>query len=179
MDKLKHFVDSNKEAFEDELLPLGHFERFEKKLPAPYKRRNRLIGIFSVAAAAAVALFVIFSIQHDIKDAPIHQSATYSCETQQEIEELRFYYNMQMNELYAQIRALYKSDQAPGGLELLQESKQVIKSSQDFENDVLPGLPCSEAGLFAMNQHYSTSLQSLNIMLNQMEMVIDTDSNNL
>lgn len=33
MDKLKNFIDTNKEAFEDDLLPEGHFERFEKKLP--------------------------------------------------------------------------------------------------------------------------------------------------
>ena len=28
MDKLKNFIDTNREAFEDDLLPEGHFERF-------------------------------------------------------------------------------------------------------------------------------------------------------
>ena len=39
MDKLKHFIDTNREAFEDDLLPEGHFERFEQKLAAPRKSR--------------------------------------------------------------------------------------------------------------------------------------------
>ena len=30
MDKLKNFIDTNREAFEDDLLPEGHFERFEQ-----------------------------------------------------------------------------------------------------------------------------------------------------
>lgn len=35
MDKLKNFIDTNREAFEDDLLPEGHFERFEQKLAVP------------------------------------------------------------------------------------------------------------------------------------------------
>lgn len=36
MDKLKNFIDANRNAFEeDEILPEGHFERFEQKLPKP------------------------------------------------------------------------------------------------------------------------------------------------
>ena len=32
MDKLKNFIDANRDAFEeDEMLPEGHFERFEQK----------------------------------------------------------------------------------------------------------------------------------------------------
>jgi hypothetical protein len=179
MDKLKHFINSNRQAFDGGLLPEGHFERFDKKLPALYKKCNRMTGILSVVVAAAIALFVVFNIQHGIKDTPAHQSVTYSCETQQEIDELRFYYNMQMGSLYAQMRTLYKSEQTSGGLALLKESKQVIKSSRNFENNVLPELPRSEAGLFAINQHYNASLESLNIMLYQMELMINTNNNNL
>ena len=39
MDKLKNFIDTNREAFEDDLLPEGHFERFEQKLAVPRKSR--------------------------------------------------------------------------------------------------------------------------------------------
>ena len=38
MDKLKNFIDTNREAFEDDLLPEGHFERFEQMLAVPRKR---------------------------------------------------------------------------------------------------------------------------------------------
>ena len=43
MDKLKNFIDANRDAFEeDEILPEGHFERFEQKLPKPRKNRAAL-----------------------------------------------------------------------------------------------------------------------------------------
>ena len=38
MDKLKNFIDTNREAFEDDLLPEGHFERFEQKLALVFVR---------------------------------------------------------------------------------------------------------------------------------------------
>lgn len=173
MDKLKNFIDANRKAFEEEPLPEGHFERFEKKLPAQPRKQIRWIKVFSIAAAAAVTLFVFIRIQNEIKDAPVQQTKIYTCETQQEIDELRLYYNMQMNEVSAQIRALYKSEQVPGGLGLLEETKRVMKTSQDFEENVLPTLPCSDDALFAMNQHYTNSLESLQIMLSQMERFID------
>jgi len=176
MDKLKNFIDTHREAFEDDLLPEGHFERFEQKLP--YRRPARWISVFAVAAAAAVALFVFVRIQSEIGDELDWQTTGYANEAQREIEELRVYYNMQMEDLYTQIRALYKTDQKPGGLELLEETKGVIKTSRNFESNVLPGLPHSEAGLFAMNQHYNSSLQSLNIMLKQMENVVGNEMNN-
>lgn len=177
MDKLKNFIDSNRGAFEDEPLPAGHFERFEKKLPPVRRGPARWIGIVAASAAAVITLLVFLKIQSETEGSKARQVATYVSETHEEIEELRVYYNMQMEELYTQIRRLYKTDQVPGGLELLKESKQVIKASAEFEDNILPNLPYSDAGLFAMNQHYNTSLQSLNIMLRQMEHVVDVNNN--
>lgn len=45
MDKLKNFIDTNREAFEDDLLPEGHFERFEQKLAVPRKSRAMLYSL--------------------------------------------------------------------------------------------------------------------------------------
>ena len=45
MDKLKNFIDTNREAFEDDLLPEGHFERFEQKLAVPRKSRATLYSL--------------------------------------------------------------------------------------------------------------------------------------
>ena len=46
MDKLKNFIDANRDAFEeDEMLPEGHFERFEQKLPKPRKNRAALYNL--------------------------------------------------------------------------------------------------------------------------------------
>jgi hypothetical protein len=175
MDKLKHFIDTHREAFEEDLPP-GHSGRFDKKLPVSSPKQRRWMNVLAVAAAV-VALLVFIRIAHEITDAPGQQTEMYISETQLEIEELKAYYNMQLAEVSVQIRALYKSEQIPGGLELLEETKRVLKSSHDFEDAVLPTLPRSDAGLFAMNQHYSNSLESLQIMLNQMEKAIQYTNN--
>lgn len=60
MDKLKNFIDTNREAFEDDLLPEGHFERFEQKLAVPRKSRATLYSLCAFAAAACIALLFLF-----------------------------------------------------------------------------------------------------------------------
>lgn len=62
MDKLKNFIDTNREAFEDDLLPEGHFERFEQKLAAPRKSRATLYSLCAFAAAACIALLFLFKL---------------------------------------------------------------------------------------------------------------------
>ena len=131
MDKLKNFIDANRDAFEeDEMLPEGHFERFEQKLPKPRKNRAALYNLSAFAIAASIALLLLFRL--------------------------------------------------PGGTglpeppeELLQESKRILTDNYMFEETILPTLPCSNDGLFAMTQHYSNSLEGLTLMLKQMEQVTD------
>ncbi|MEG1543864.1 MAG: hypothetical protein RR382_04985, partial [Tannerellaceae bacterium] len=91
--------------------------------------------------------------------------------TQQEIDELRFYYNMQMTDVLAQMEALYKAEKNPGAAELLEESKRVLTANYQFEETVLPVMPSSEDALFAMNQQYSNSLECMNFMLDKMEAI--------
>lgn len=180
MDKLKNFIDTNREAFEDDLLPEGHFERFEQKLAAPRKSRATLYSLCAFAAAACIALLFFFKLPGG---TPLHtqpgQVATGQpiCEVKEEIEELRLYYNMQMSDIISQMQAMYKQQRIPGTEELLKETKRVLTDNYMFEETVLPTLPCSNAGLYAMNLHYSTSLESLNIMLKQMESMEDFNRN--
>ena len=61
MDKLKNFIDANRDAFEeDEMLPEGHFERFEQKLPKPRKNRAALYSLSAFVIAASIALLLLF-----------------------------------------------------------------------------------------------------------------------
>lgn len=170
MDKLKFFIETNREAFDDELLPEGHLERFEQKLsPAP-KKHVRLYGLCLFAAVASIAFLLLLRLPGStIIPTQEEVAAQLHSEEQNEVKELSFYYNMQMNEIITQMDSLYKKDQTPGAAELLQETKRVLSANHMFEKTVLPTLPCSNDGLYAMNQHYSNSLESLNIMLKQME----------
>lgn len=170
MDKLKCFIDTNREAFEDDRLPEGHFDRFAEKLQEPRKKRLRVFSLCAFAAAASIALIFLLRIPGGttIPDAK-QMGIRHACEHHREIEELRLYYNMQMNEITAQIDSLYKKENIPGGDNVLEETKRVRTDNYIFEKTVLPTLPCSNVGLYAMNQHYSTSLESLNMMLKQMK----------
>lgn len=198
MDKLKDFIDTHWAEFEKDCLPDGHFERFERKLanfraacpeetepvaekgkPAlrPLRRPNRTrlysLGI-SFVAAAAVALFFLLRIPGGTtipSSLPPSSPVVYTCKAQQEMEELRIYYTMQINEVMAQIEQLYKQDKTPGSAELLSATKKILTDNYMFEETVLPTLPCSNAAVFAMTQHYTNSLESLAIMLKQMERV--------
>jgi len=66
------------------------------------------------------------------------------------------------------MKMLCKQYPFPGADELLEETNQILADSRIFEESVLPTLPCSDDGLYAINMHYSSSLESLQIMLNQM-----------
>lgn len=177
MDKLKNFIDANREAFDNEELPEGHLERFGQKLPKPRKRRATLYALSTFAVAASIALIFLLRLPGGTgMPASQQKTSAQSCETKEEIEDLRLYYNMQMNDVLAQMKKLYKQDQPPGAEELLRESKRVLTDNYMFEETVLPTLPCSNDGLFAMTQHYSNSLESLSFMLRQMERVTENQN---
>ena len=153
MDKLKNFIDANRDAFEeDEMLPEGHFERFEQKLPKPRKNRAALYSLSAFVIAASIALLLLFRLPGGTGlPEPAQKTTAQTCETQE----------------------LYKKDRTPGAEELLQESKRILTDNYMFEETILPTLPCSNDGLFAMTQHYSNSLEGLTLMLKQMEQVTD------
>jgi hypothetical protein len=176
MDKLKDFIDAHREAFDNDLLPEGHLARFEKKLK-PKRRLRKLAPAIVTIAAATAALLILLKTQSNISPAP-QQGTTFICEAEEEIEELRLYYNMQIYDVETQIKDLHSHRQTPGSSELMQATEHIIRTSCEFEENILPTLPCSEAALFAMNQHYGNSLQSLNLMLRQMQRVINSNYSN-
>lgn len=179
MDKLKKFIDTNREAFEDDLLPEGHFDRFEKKLPPIRRKHFKLYSLCAFAAAASIALLLLLRMPGGTPVPTNNQKASIQkqCSEQKEFNELQMYYKMQINDIMAQMETLYKQDKTTGSADLLQESKRILKDNYMFEKTILPTLPCSNDGLFAMNQHYSASVESLNIMLKQMERVTNENEN--
>lgn len=198
MDKLKSFIETHQAEFGKGNLPEGHLERFEQKLAdfrkvcpeetepvsdnrkpvLPPLRRQHPARLYSLAvsfvAAAAVALFFLLRIPGGTSippSLPASSPVVHVCKDQQEIEELRIYYTMQINEMMAQIERLYKQDKTPGSAGLLAATQKILTDNYMFEETVLPTLPCSSEAVFAMTQHYTNSLESLSIMLKQMERV--------
>ena len=167
MDQLKHFIDTHRDAFEDDRLPAGHLERFEKKLPTSHTRHTLLYSMCALLAAASIALLFLVKL-YPASTEPQGAEAS-SCMLKEEIDGLRLYYTMQMNDVVFQIQEISEQRSTPGTQGLLDEMKQVLADSRQFEEQVLPTLPCSNNALLTMNQHYEASLESLQFMLAQME----------
>jgi hypothetical protein len=169
MDKLKEFIERNKSAFDCEPLPEGHLERFEKKLrrQSPSILRRYLLPIVATAAAACLILF--FLRPQNNNDA---EPSLFVCDADEEMDELREYYNMRVYDMEEQIRTLHEAHPTPGTRQLLEETENVIETVREFEADIFPTLPCTDNGLFAMTQQYEGSIGSLSFMLEQMESII-------
>jgi hypothetical protein len=170
MDRLKQFIDGNREEFDDIELPEGHRKRFCKKLSSHGKLRTLRYFIYAAVAAACVALLFLFrpSVGFSTEE---DDPAENVCE----IEDVQLYYTMQMNDVLAKIEKAYEQESTPKSAQLMLASRHVQNDVGRFEETVLPFLPCSEEGLYAMNQHYRNSLKSLEIMLEQMENETEND----
>ncbi len=172
MDKLKGYIDKNKQEFDDIELPVGHAERFQENLKRRRKQTVRRRLAWGVAVAACLG--ILFAVQTLYNK----ESTEKLCELSTEIMEVRTYYNMQISATIAQMEELYKEHQTPGRLELLRQTQAVIAENQNFENKILPVFPCSEEALFAMNQHYDASLSGMNILLRQMQKAVEMENRN-
>ena len=139
MDQLKHFIDTHRDAFEDDRLPAGHLERFKKKLPASHTRNKLLYSMYALLAAASIAL--LFLVKLYPAGTEQQEGEASSCMLKEEIDGLRLYYTMQMNDVVFQIQALSEQRSTPGTQGLLDEMKQVLADSRQFEEQVLPTLP--------------------------------------
>lgn len=174
MDKLKHFIEQNREAFDSEVLPEGHFERFEQRLPAAppaVARRFTLWLVGTAAIAASLALLLVLgNPQRGEGGSPTTAPTAQNC-PEGELEELHTYYAMQMYDLMERMAQLSTPANHPGLAELTEAARQLLSDTHQFEQTVLPTLPCNNNGLYAMTQHYNNSLEGLSFMLKQMEQV--------
>ncbi len=165
-DKLKQFVQTHRDEFDNEQLPEGHFERFEAKLPAQrHTLRPRIITLAAFAAAACVAFLLIYKLPFGLDG---EHKAPYVCELRQEVDEVKLFYHMQMNDIVTQMEDIYAQAQVPGTADLLKETKKMQLDSQKFEKEVLPSLPCSSDAVFTINQYYGNQLESMRHMLEYM-----------
>lgn len=165
MDRLKEFIHNNREAFGKGELEPAHVMRFESKLR---NRRNRVrrYVLYSLAVAASVAILLLsvppFSRSGQTSATPA------TSRTAADINNLRVYYTMQMDEIITRIKDATTCNRLEKK-QLLEESNRIMKANQQFEEHVIPQMPCSKETLYAMTQLYNTSLESLNFMLQQIE----------
>lgn len=170
MDKLKKYIETNRDLFETDELPKGSFDRFEKRLDKSKKKKYSLFWIMtSFSAAAILALLVLINIAEN-KPAPTRfEAESNQCSISKEIEELQIYYNMNMFDILSEMEKISKENSSEGVKTILKEGRKVAMDAKDFEVHVLPALPCSQLTLSVISQQYGANIESLNMMLEQMK----------
>ena len=175
MDKLKDFIDRHREEFDNVDLPKGHLQRFERKLRRdPHRASRYFLPIVSTVAAAACILAFLFITGRNDGTSPVNPNH-FVCEADEEMEELREYYRMRVYNVEEQIVGLYEEHPSPATLAILQDFEDVAHEIRSFEENILPTLPCSNNGLNVINRQYSGSLESLGVMLEQMEAITNLE----
>ncbi len=172
MDKLKRFIENNREAFDaDEMLPSGHLKRFEQKLPVQKSNRISMLMKAGLAIAATVALLLLMTQQStsSLNDSALKEIMAQNQEFGQEIEELQLYYHMQIGDITEEMKLLYEKNPNTGAKGLWIACQQILADNSRFEKQILPSLSNPDGALFAMTQHYQNSLNGLDIMLHQMK----------
>lgn len=184
MDKLRDFIETNRADFDEAYpLPKGHEARFmdrlEEEKPMVMLRKNPLSKglyfLYAITMAASVALLLLlrFSTPH-----PTEATDPYLAEVQQiqtEMEELQFYYHMQMRTVREQMKQLTEQQPTPGVMAIWRESEQILADNHNFEQNELPQLPTESETLCALTQHYGSSLETLQFMLSKMEQMSETN----
>lgn len=165
MDKLERFVSDNREWFDRDALPAGHEKRFEAKLAAAGKPAGR-VYLRYVAGIAAAVLTLLLAGYPMLRGE--REGVSEVCPASAEINSLRTYYLMQMNDVIARIEEAETGDVLEKQ-QLLEESLRIMEVNKQFEKSLLPHLPGSQETAYALIQLYGTSLNSLNFMLEQIE----------
>ncbi len=178
MDKLKNFIEKNRQAFDQEIpLPDGHLDRFDRKLPARKPRQVVWYSLSALVVAASVALLLFLNLPAYMQLAGPEETADKElCSISKEIKQLRYYYTMQMHDILLQMEELYAKEQVPGAADFLRETQAIVNGNISFEQNILPNLPCSDKGIYVMTQYYGTSVNSLQRMLEQMEEIIQENN---
>lgn len=174
MDNLKNFIDTHREEFEEETLPQGHELRFEEKLKKGGRSKTRSLLLLCGAIVAAIFVMLVLirpSIQ--LADPPADLIGSGLCENNEEINEMKNYYQARMHTLLDEFNSAYGQTQMPALKELLAESERIVTDTELFEREVLPGLPCSDQSLYVLKTHYDSSLNSLLYLEKQIDRIVN------
>ena len=151
MDRLKDYIQQNREALDEIPLPEGHLERFAARLEKEETKKAVPLWHKLVPLAAAVALFFCLSVPFWM-----HQPVSP---------------DMQLEDHLMELETASKENPSEAVTHLLEAALQIEASCQQFDNQVLPTLPCSDEGIFAINQQYQNSLNSMQILCQQLNRV--------
>lgn len=174
MDRLEDFIKRHHEEFLSVTPPEGHFERFCDRLPAAPAPRHRYRHLLRAVAAVAACVICLtgvirLAIPYDhIPDTPPLTDSSIP-DMQLKMVSAMDEYRTKIERVMTHIESLSVDSSSPVVADMLAESKHVLHESALFEQNELPVIPANESGLYAVVSHYSTTLESLNHILQIIE----------
>lgn len=176
MEQIEKFIQDQRDKFQVDLPPEGHFERFEMKLSAsaPKKKSNYWIGFISgIAAVVAIGLIAFF-----YTTKPEKEHLTLS-DLSTQYADVEFYYTSTIEHQTKKLENICekygKDDKA---LQLLFREIKEYDQTYDQICKELNTAPNDERVINALITYYKTKLEIINKILSEIENKQKENENN-
>lgn len=170
MDKFDAFINQNRQLFDTEDLPAGHFDRFNKKMTMR-RPANRTNLWFVAGAAAVVGLILTASLSLLLNLSgftPPHESRLASVSLSPELIQIDDYYQSELTQKQLLINSMLTGDMTP----LEKEVKQAINDMNDGYESILKDMvlsPSTEIAAFVLTRFYQVQLDVLDGIITRMK----------
>lgn len=160
-DKLKTFIASNKEAFDDQRAPAGAWEEIENQLD---KKRGRILPLGPFWLIAASLVLVIFVWLRQDKHNPLSATEETDFATETEYTETQRYFVGQVNEKWNALKEKYSDEGLDADLKLLDEIEADLREEYKQAHGEY-----KEVILNALINNYQTKLSLLQKVMYEVE----------
>ncbi len=166
MEKLKKYIEENRDLFDDKNPSEGHMERFEAlldRLPQqdainkPARKFN-LIRVLSVAASIAILIGVAFKFYapHQVDAVPLEENTIML----DEFRATNDYYNQKMEAQIADIMCKLAHTDTENQAQLTADLQRIVDNNADFVNEMAKNQN-QEIALRYLVKHYKANIQVL------------------
>lgn len=179
MDKLRQYIKDHESDFEYLAPPEGHRERFVAKLDRRRQRRSlpeATRGMWAAAIAALLLVGVAVLVRPVLKSDIDNDDTFANVDIRYEMQEAERYYSMCIDDIAAQVSAIASQNtDVPQIADIARDCDKVVEDCREFRNSVYPSLETTEASLYAISCHYSSSIDALNMMMERMKDIKDDE----
>lgn len=197
MDELKSFFEQNRNLFDTEEPMAGHFERFQQRLEAEQKQRNRFNyrRILYVAASVVVAVVVsvealslllgkgVETIQNEVAELNMNSTNEFVRQTTQNVKsklnpeyrETQKYYITEVDNRLDQIKATSMDEEQKA--ELLKELSEMDELFAKLQKE-LKSSPDNQVLIEAMINHYKMKIEVMNQIINNLNSIKTLNTQN-
>ncbi|MBR5956850.1 MAG: hypothetical protein IKZ99_00640 [Salinivirgaceae bacterium] len=197
MDELKSFFEQNRNLFDTEEPLAGHFERFQQRLEAEHKQRNRFNyrRILYVAASVVVAVVVsvealslllgkgVETIQNEVAELNMNSTNEFVRQTTQNVKsklnpeyrETQKYYITEVDNRLDQIKATSMDEEQKA--ELLKELSEMDELFAKLQKE-LKSSPDNQVLIEAMINHYKMKIEVMNQIINNLNSIKTLNTQN-